>query len=73
MSLLISSNNILVAQKYVRNNQYLYDDKKNIKAIIRICENANWSNKYTKYIYNSKGLITQINDYEDATIYVSRY
>ena len=75
---LIVSNNLLFAQKYVRNNefyinQYLYDDKKNIKAIIRICENATWSNKYTKYIYNSKGLISQINDYEDATIYVSRY
>ena len=54
-------------------NQYIYDDENKIKAIIRICENTNWSNKYTEYIYNSKNQITEINDYEDATIYVNRY
>lgn len=75
---LIFSNNFLVAKKYVRNkdfyiNQYIYDDENKIKAIIRICENTNWSNKYTEYIYNSKNQITEINDYEDATIYVNRY
>lgn len=75
---LIVSNNLLVAQKYARNkefyiNQYIYDDVNNIKAIIRICQNSNWSNKYTKYIYNSQGQIKEISDYEDATIYVNRY
>lgn len=68
---LIFSNNLPVAQKYERNtdfyiNQYIYDDKNKIKATIRICENSNWSKKYTKYIYNSKGQIKEINDYDFA-------
>lgn len=75
---LIFSNNLLVAQKYVRNkdfliNQYIYDDEKNIKAVIRVCDNSEWSKEYTQYIYNSKGQITEISDFEDATIYVNRY
>ena len=68
---MIFSNNLPVAQKYERNtdfyiNQYIYDDKNKINATIRICENSNWSKKYTKYIYNSKGQIKEINDYDFA-------
>lgn len=73
----IYANNLLVVKKYSNKNkfyinQYLYNQNC-IYAEIRICQNANFDEKYTKYKYNSNGQITEISDYGDATIYKNRY
>lgn len=74
---LIYANDLLIAKKYSDKNrfyinQYLYDSD-TISAEIRICQNSNFDEKFTKYKYNSDGQIREISDYGDGTIYKFRY
>ena len=67
----------LIAEKFTRSDifyikQYIYDNNQLVSKMI-ICENSNWMDKFTKYFYNEKGLLTQTIGYEDATIYKNRY
>lgn len=54
-------------------NQYLYDETGRVRCLIRICENENWSNKFTEFSYNEKNQLVKQVGYEDATIYTDRY
>ncbi len=54
-------------------NQYFYDGLGELKYIIRICENTNWSNKFTEFVYNGKNQLVKEISYADATIYKERY
>lgn len=54
-------------------NQFLYDEKGRIRCAMRVCQNSNWSNDYTEYIYNEKNQLIEKIGYEDATIYNERY
>lgn len=67
----------IIAEKFTRSNkfyirQYLYENNR-LASIITISENTNWMDKFTKYFYDEKGLLTQTISYEDATIYRDKY
>lgn len=67
----------IIAEKYKRSDdfyirQYLYENNQ-LVSIITISENTNWMDKFTKYFYDEKGLLTQTIGYEDATIYRNKY
>lgn len=76
-------NGNIIAEKYTRYkqyaedtfyiSQYIYNDKKQLVSIIRICENDNWGDKIIKYTYDEKGLVVSKIGYYDATIYTKRY
>ncbi len=70
-------NERIIAEKFTRSDsfyirQYLYENEQ-LVSIITICENSNWMDKFTKYFYNEKGLLTQTISYEDATIFRDKY
>lgn len=76
-------NGTIIAEKYTRYkqyaedtfyiSQYIYNDKKQLISIIRICENDDWGDKFIQYTYNEKKLLVKKIGYYDATIYTKRY
>ena len=70
----------IVAEKYTESydnsfyiNQYFYGNKGELGCLVRICENSNWANDFTEFVYNENGQLIEKIGYEDATIYNERY
>ena len=62
---------MLDAKKNCRDESY--DGEPLARCLVTICENTNWSNKYTEFTYNEKGQLVEKVGYADATIYTDRY